>query len=165
MKRQIHQNQKETESKASLYVEPLTLTTSAEQEMHITVVLDTNNENRDLYKNPTIKIKLPKQINKISAECSLLHGNNELKLEKGNFKINEENGQEVITINLTGEQKKYYSDLATLIITAKVQLDKFSTNSIENIVMNYTNENAIAFVNNGEEKVSVNIASENSMIY
>ena len=132
--------------------------------MHITVVLDTNNENRDLYKNPTIKIKLPKQINKISAECSLLHGNNELKLEKGNFKINEENGQEVITINLTGEQKKYYSDLATLIITAKVQLDKFSTNSIENIVMNYTNENAIAFVNNGEEKVSVNIASENSMI-
>ena len=157
-------NLKETESKASLYVEPLTLTTSAEQEMHITVVLDTNNENRDLYKNPTIKIKLPKQINKISAECSLLHGNNELKLEKGNFKINEENGQEVITINLTGEQKKYYSDLATLIITAKVQLDKFSTNSIENIVMNYTNENAIAFVNNGEEKVSVNIASENSMI-
>ena len=157
-------NLKETESKASLSVEPLTLTTSTEQEMHITAVLETNNENRDLYKNPTIKIKLPKQINNISAECSLLHGNNELKLEKGNFKINEENGQEVITIILTGEQKKYYDDLATLIITARVRLDKFATNSTENIIMNYTNENASSYVNNGEEKVNINIEAESSMI-
>ena len=156
-------NLKETESKASLYVEPLTLTTSAEQELHIRAVLETNNEYRDLYKNPTIKIKLPKQINKISAECSLIHGNG-LKLEKGNFKINEENGQEVINIKLTGEQNNYNDDSATLMITAKVQLDKFATNNIENIVMNYTNENATSYVNNGEEKVSVNIAAENSII-
>ena len=156
-------NLKETESKASLNVEPLTLTTLAEQEMQITAVLETNDENRDLYKNPEVKIKLPKQINKISAECSLMHGNG-LKLEKGNFKINEENGQEVITIKLTGEQKDYKDDSPTLMITAKVELSKFSTNSSENITMNYTNENATKYVDNGEEKVNINIVSENPMI-
>ena len=56
---------KETESKASLNVEPLTLTTSSAQEMHIKAVLETDNEYKDLYKNPVIKIKLPKQINKV----------------------------------------------------------------------------------------------------
>ena len=156
-------NLKETESKANLFVEPLTLTTVTEQEMHITAVLETNNENRDLYKNPVVKIKLPKQINKISAECSLLHGNG-LSLENGNFKINEENGQEVITIKLTGEQKDYKDDSATLIITAKVQLDKFSTNSSEKVVMNYTNENATIYADKGEQSINVDIASENSMI-
>ena len=156
-------NLKETESKASLFVEPLTLTTSTEQELHIKAVLETNNEYRDLYKNPIVKIKLPKQINKISAECSLMYGNG-LNLEKGNFSINEENGQEVITIKLTGEQKEYSNDLPTLIITAKVELNKFSTNSIENLSMTYTNENATSYVNKGEEKVNINIVSENSMI-
>ena len=154
---------KETESKASLNVEPLTLTSSAEQEMQITAVLETNSENRDLFKNPEVKIKLPKQINKIAAECSLMHGNG-LKLEKGNFKINEEDGHEVITINLTGEQKDYKDDSPTLMITATVELNKLSTNSSEEIIMNYTNENATKYADNGEEKVNISIASENTMI-
>ena len=157
---------KETESKANIKVEPLTLTTSTEQEMHITAVLETNSEYRDLYKNPVVKIKLPKQINKISAKCSLMYGNG-LELKQGNFKINQENGQEVITINLTGEQKTYEGDAvkgATLNITANVNLDKLSTNSTEEVIMTFTNENAVSYANNGEEKVNVNIVSQNSMI-
>lgn len=154
---------KETQSKASLKVEPVTLTTSSAQKLNITAVLETNNEYRDLYKNPVIKIKLPKQINKISAECSLMYGNG-LELKKGNFKINEENGQEVITINLIGEQKSYEGNGATINILANVELDKLSTNSIEEIIMNYTNENAVSYEDNGEEKLQINIASENSMI-
>ena len=154
---------KETQSKASLKVEPLILTTSTAQEMHLTAVLETNNEFRDLYKNPVVKIKLPKQINKISAECSLMYGNG-LELKKGNFKVNEENGQEVITIILTGEQKSYEGNGATLNIIANVELDKLSTNSLEEITMTYTNENAVIYEDNGEEKVKATIASEKSMI-
>ena len=154
---------KETQSKATLKVEPVTLTTSSAQKLNITAVLETNNEYRDLYKNPVIKIKLPKQINKISAECSLMYGNG-LELKKGNFKINEENGQEVITINLTGEQKSYEGNGAIINIIANVELNKLSTNSIEDIIMNYTNENAVSYEDNGEEKLQINIASENSMI-
>ena len=158
---------KETESKASLKIEPLTLTTSAEQEMHITAVLETDSEYRDLFKNPVIKIKLPKQINKISAKCSLLYGNNELGLKQGDFKIKQEDGQEVLIINLTGEQKTYQGDAVkgpTLNITANVGLSKLSTNSTEEVVMTYTNENAVSFADKGEQKVKVNIVSENSMI-
>ena len=157
---------KETESKASIKVEPLTLTTSAEQEIHITAVLETDSEYRDLYKNPVIKIKLPKQINKISAKCNLMYGNG-LELKQGGFKIKQENGQEVIAINLTGEQKTYEGDAVkgtTLNITANVGLSKLSTNSTEDIVMTYTNENAISYADKGEEKIKVNIVSENSMI-
>ncbi len=154
---------KETESKASLNVEPLTLTTSSAQEMHITAVLESDNENRDLFKNPVVKIKLPKQINKISAECNLMYGNG-LEIKKGNFKINEENGQEVITIVLTGEQKSYEGNGATLNITANVELDRLSTNSLEDIIMTYTNENATKFADNGEERVKISVASESSMI-
>ena len=154
---------KETQSKATLKVEPVTLTTSSAQKLNITAVLETNNEYRDLYKNPVIKIKLPKQINKISAECSLMYGNG-LELKKGNFKINEENGQEVITINLTGEQKSYEGNGAIINIIANVELNKLSTNSIEDIIMNYTNENAVSYEDNGEEKLQISIASENSMI-
>ena len=154
---------KETQSKATLKVEPVTLTTSSAQKINITAVLETNNEYRDLYKNPVIKIKLPKQINKISAECSLMYGNG-LELKKGNFKINEENGQEVITINLTGEQKSYEGNGAIINIIANVELNKLSTNSIEDIIMNYTNENAVSYEDNGEEKLQISIASENSMI-
>lgn len=154
---------RETESKASLMVEPLTLTTSSAQEMHITAVLETDNENRDLFKNPVVKIKLPKQINRISAECNLMYGNG-LELKKGNFKVNEENGQEVITITLTGEQKSYEGNGATLNIIANVELNKLSANSLEDIIMTYTNENATKYADNGEERVKINIASENSMI-
>ena len=157
---------KETESKASLRVEPITLTTSAEQEMHITAVLETNNEYRDLYKNPVVKIKLPKQINKISAQCSLMYGNG-LKLEQDGFKIKQENGQEVIIINLTGEQKTYEGEAvngATLNITARVGLDRLSTNSSEKVIMTYTNENAVSFADEGHEEVNVDIVSQNSMI-
>lgn len=154
---------KETQSKATLKVEPVTLTTSSAQKLNITAVLETNNEYRDLYKNPVIKIKLPKQINKISAECNLMYGNG-LEIKKGNFRINEENGHEVITIILNGEQKSFEGNGATLNIIANVELDKFSTNSIEDIIMTYTNENATSYVDNGEQRVNISIASENSMI-
>lgn len=157
-------NLKETESKASLKVEPLILTTAGEQEMRITAVLETDSEERDLYKNPIVKIKLPKQINKISAQCNLLYGNG---LQVSNFKINEENGQEVIKINLAGEQTAYQGDAvkgATLNITARVELNKLSSNSSEEVVMTYTNDNAVSFANDGQEKVNIDIVSQNAMI-
>jgi len=155
---------KETESKASLKVEPHTLTTLSEQEMHITAVLETDSEYRDLFKNPVVKIKLPKQINRVSAQCNLMYGNG---LTVNKFNVSEENGQEVIKINLSGEQTAYEGDAvkgATLNITARVQLDKLSTNSSEKVVMTYTNENAINYADDGQEKVNVEIVSQNSMI-
>ena len=159
-------NLKETESKASLKVEPLILTTSASQEMHITAVLETDSENKDLYKNPVVKIKLPKQIKKVSAKCDPPMYRNGLEIDS--FKVEKENENEneqfVITTTLKGEQKKYEGNGATLNIVANVELDKLATNSQEDIIMTYTNENATKYTDNGEQRVKVSIASENSMI-
>ena len=154
---------KETESKATLSVDPVTLSTSQNgQELNIKVVLETNNENRDLFKNPEIKLQLPSQINSIDAQAELLYGNG-LKIDT--FKVNAKDS--TITANLKGEQKSYEGDAvkgATLLIKANVKLDKLATNSSEKITLNYTNDNATKYVDNQQEKVNVNVVSENSII-
>lgn len=155
---------KETESKATLSVEPTTLSTATEQEVNMKVVLKTDSEKYDLYKNPTVKIKLPKQVKSINVQCKLMYGNG---LELESIKAQRENDQEVITVKLTGEQESYPGEAEegpTLILKAVVGLDKYATNSTEQIVLNYTNDFATSYANNGEEKVNVNIVSQNSMI-
>ena len=157
----------ETSSKAYFNVEQSSLTTTREdQELHITVRLESNDESRDLYKNPEIRIKLPKQITGISTQAKLLYGNG-LSLEKENFKILEENNQFVIYAKLVGEQTTYPGEAlegTTLLLNAKVRLDKLSTNSEEEIILNYTNENSTSFEDNGTQKLGINIVSESSMI-
>ena len=155
----------ETESKASLTIEPTALSTEQEsQELRFKVILKTNDENKDLYKNPVIKLKLPKQINRIKATGQLLYGNG---LEIKDFKIQEENGQEVIYIKLLGEQTSYEGQAvegATLLIKATVGLDRLATNSLEEVVLKFSNENATTYTNNGEEKAQINIISKSKMI-
>ena len=155
---------KETESKATLSVEPITLSTTTETEVNMKVVLKTDSENYDLYKNPTVKIKFPKQIKSINVQCKLMYGNG-LKLES--VKAQKEDNQEVINVKLSGEQEEYPGEAEegpTLLIKAIVGLDKYATNSNEQIILNYTNDFATTYANNGEEKVNVNIVSQNSMI-
>ena len=155
---------KETESKATLSVEPTTLSTATDQEVNMKVVLKTDSEKYDLYKNPTVKIKLPKQIKSINVQCKLMYGNG---LELESIKAKREDDQEVITVKLKGEQENYPGEAEegpTLILKAIVGLDKYATNSNEQIVLNYTNDFATTYANDGEEKVNVNIVSQNSMI-
>ena len=158
-------NLKETESKAKLEVEPVTLSTSQEkQDLEIRAVLETNNENRDLYKKPVLKVKLPKQITSASYTVDLLNGNG---LKLGELGKEVQNNQLVIIIPLEGEQKAYPGEAEegpTIIIKATVGLNKLATNSSEEIILNYTNENATIYADKGEEKVKVDIVSENSMI-
>ena len=155
----------ETSSKASLTVEPVTLSTNQEeQEMHMTVVLESDNENRDLYKDAEIKITLPKQINKVKAEGSLLYGNG---LELSDFKVSHDDNNMFITAKLSGEQKSYPGEAvkgATLDIVAKVTLNRLATTGTEQIKLNYTNANAKTYADNGEQKVNVQIMGQDPMI-
>ena len=152
---------KETESKANLTIEPITLTTSQDKKnLKITAILETNNETKDLYKNPELRITLPEQITSIKATAQLQYGNG---LTLKDFNID----NRVITVKLDGEQKSYEGEAvkgATVLIDAEVGIDKLATNSKENIILNYTNENATIYADNGEEKVQIQIAAENSMI-
>lgn len=154
---------KETESKASLQTEQKALTASEEaQQLNLTVVLESSGEQYDLYKNPTIKIKLPSQIKNVtfSQKPQLMYANNGLDLTEGNYTIEEENGQKIINIKLTGEQTSYLGDAvqgATLFIKTNVNIDPKAKNSEEEIVLTYTNENATKYADNGTQKINVQI--------
>ena len=154
---------KETETKANLSVETTSLSTTEEgQELDLRVTLETDNESKDLYKNPAMKITLPKQIQVTSAKYKMLYGNG---LEKSSATVTEENGQSVITIGLEGEQTSYEGDAinGTIIdIAADVGVNSLATTSTEEIKLEYTNENRAGFV--GQENKQIDIVAESTMI-
>lgn len=156
---------KNTSSKAQLDVSTKTLSTTEKNEnVKITAILLNNDESKDLYQNPEIKIALPKQVKSVSAKCKLLYGNG---LELSNAEIITENGVYVIKVNLSGTQIAYNTENlegTTIIIYANMELDKLAVNSDEEIKLNYTNEIATSFEDNGEQKSSVKIVANSGVI-
>ena len=154
-------NLKETESKADFKCEQQALMSNKEgHELNMTVVLESKNESQDLYKNPTLKIILPKQIKNVSnAQARILNANG-LEIKEEDFYISEEDGQKVINIKLTGEQISYIGEAiqgTTILINAPVELDKEAESSEEEITLNYTNENATKYADQGTEKLKLDI--------
>lgn len=155
-------NLKETESKADFKCEQQALMTNQEgQELHLTVVLESKNESQDLYKNPTLKIKLPSQIKSItySQKPQLMYENG-LTLTDENYTIFEEGGQKVLKVVLTGEQTKYFGEVVqgtTVLIKTNVKLNENVQDSEEEIILNYINENATKYTDNGTQKLNVEI--------
>lgn len=154
-------NLKETESKADFKCEQQALMTNQEgQELHLTVVLESKNESQDLYKNPTLKIRLPKQIKNVTKTQAKLLNSNGLEIKEEDFYVSEEDGQKVINIKLTGEQISYIGEAiqgTTILINAPVELDKEAESSEEKIILNYTNENASIYSDKGKEKLNLDI--------
>ena len=157
---------KEPESKASLQSEQTALIAgSTTQALNLIAILESSGEHQDLYKNPEIKIKLPSQIKNVSfaQKPQLMHADNELTITEGNYTVTEENGQKVLNIKVTGEQTKYLGEAVkgvTILINTNVLIDSDATNSNEEIVMTYTNENATKYKDNGTQKVNIQIQAQ-----
>ena len=160
---------KNTTSEASIEVSPKVLNATEKNEnVEFRVVLHNNNEKYDLFKNPVVKINLPEQVEKVdvsSDNVSLLYGNG-LEI-KGAKKYKDEDGKIVLEINMEGIQNSYNEETiegTTLILNADIELNKLSVNGKENIKLNYTNEFASSYKNNGEQNAKVKIISENRVI-
>ena len=139
-------------------------TTGENQNVNLKITLEANNESKDLYKNPVIKITFPSQITGISAKYAVLYSNG---LTKKQAKIVEENVNEVMIIEMAGEQEKYSSqavDGTIIELNANVKLNNLAVSSKEEITVEIQNENAVNYVDDGIEKLPINIVSENSMI-
>lgn len=156
---------KDTETTAQLNINTKKLlSTDKNENVKMKVILGNNSEDKDLYKNPSIKITLPQQVTKVSAKCKLLYGNG---LELANAKVIEENGKQVINIELAGEQTSYNKDAiegTTIIIYATIEVNKLAVNSEEEIVLNYTNELATNYADNGEQSKKVKIVGHEGII-
>lgn len=149
---------KNTTTKANFNVNTESLTSMEKNEnVKMEVVLENTNESMDLFQNPTIKITLPKQVKEISAKCKLMFGNG---LELGTATINKNGENNVIEINLVGTQASYNTEVingTTILLYADITLDKLIENSNEEIKLNYTNELASNYADNGEVKKSIKI--------
>ncbi len=149
---------KNTSSIADLKLN-VTKLSSMEQNKNIkiTATLENNDESKDLYQNPTIKVILPKEVKRVTSKCRLLYENG---LELDSARISKENENYVMNVTLKGTQTKYNAEAVegtTLIIYADMELDELALNGGENITLNYTNEIATKLENNGEVKVPITI--------
>ena len=159
-------NLKDTSSKARLDVSNTSLSTTEKTNTRVVVTLETHDESKDLYKNPKLKVTLPKQVVGYQFTAKLLHGNG-LTLAQEDIVKSKDGENLVCTFNLKGEQSKYVTDITegtSLVIDFILEQNSLATTSKEEIKVNYTNEFAKTYSDNGEEKVAVNVIAKNPII-
>ena len=134
---------KDATTKVDVNVDKTEWTNEKQNEVNFVATLDSTQIKYDLFKNPTIKIELPSQVEKVVLEESnIIYGNGltltnvEQKTEKG--------GNISIYATLEGTQTAYdESNLGlatTLTIPAKIILKKDIEDVNEKINITYTNE-------------------------
>ena len=152
----------ETQTSADLQVSRTDLsamTTNNNVEFRIT--LKSREEKNELFKNPTLRLKLPSQIKNIKVNSINLVYDDELKIKSSQL---DTTNNEII-IGLQGEQTKYKNeaiDGATIIVNANLTTDTKIASSKESVVLTYTNENAINYENGknvGTVSKDINIIS------
>lgn len=132
----------ETTTAAEIEVNHSNLSTLSKNEnVEIKVTLRTDNEKYDLYKNPTLKVALPRGIQNLDVKSvHLMHGN---VFKQDYAQVVEENGQKVIQIGLTGEQSNYTADInqTTIVIMADIEFGILTPSQMQKLSVNYTNQN------------------------
>lgn len=153
---------KETQSSAKLEINKKELSTmSVNNDVEIRAILQTREEDKELYKNPKIDITLPSQVQAINVKSIDLLYEDELQISDARMLSD----GRTIEISLQGEQTKYKEEAiegATIIINADLTLDKKAGSSTEQIRLVYTNEDAINYPEGkkqGETSAEINVVS------
>ena len=138
---------KEPETKVELQISKPNLTTVLTNEnVEIRAVLDTSSVYNGLFKNPTLKIKLPSYIKKINLKGTNILLGNGLKLKDA--KLVAEDGQAVIVAELEGNQTEYAINAeykgAIIVFNTDLTTDTLTPSGKDKITMEYTNENDVA---------------------
>jgi hypothetical protein len=156
---------KETVTDARVEINPSTLSTTQTNEgVELLVILKSDSEAYDLFKNPTIQMELPSEISSINVkETKIVTLGNEITAQGALDK--NENGNFVISFKLAGEQTNF-ADVAREGILLRVKADitlKLDTpTKVATIKTLYTNEN-------GEEDIydtetTVNFESQYGLV-
>lgn len=124
-------------TKASLEVDKESLSTVVGNNVEMKVVLTSNNEKYNLYKNPEILIELPEEVERISINKMDLLYEEELKIK--DYTIN----GRTIQVILEGEQTQYKEETvegATIVIDVTIEVNKKATTQDKEIKMTYRNQ-------------------------
>ena len=134
----------DTVTDAKLSVSNSNLSTFKENEnVEIIVTLNSNNEKYDLYKNPTIEIQLPEEVETIKVNSINKLYMDEFTILSAKYVSNEEEKNK-IKIEFEGEQTEFKNDIsqgAKIVINANITLKKDVASKTSEIKMIYTNEN------------------------
>lgn len=144
---EISMGLKETATETKFEISRNSMSTIVANDIEMKLVLKTDSEDRDLYRNPTFTIELPEQIESIQINSINLLYEEELKI--ANYYVEGRN----IVIQMEGEQTSYKAQSvegANIIINATVNVSRTAIANIEQINLIYTNEKANAYAN-GEE--------------
>lgn len=145
----------ESTTQAELEINKTELSTIVTNNVEIKAILQSNNEQYDLYENPSITIKLPEEIEEIKINSVDLLYENELNIK--NYDVN---GKE-ITLNLEGKQTQYKETAiegSVIIIKASLDVNRKSTSKETIIKMNYENDNVNTYASESVEK-NINIVA------
>ena len=133
----------ETVTQSKFEIDRDTLSTVAENSVEMRATLLTNNEQYDLYQNPTFRFELPEQVQNIEITGVELLYENELRV--ANYNVDGRN----IVVTLEGMQTDYKEatiEGAVLVVNAKLTLDKKAATADTNITMYYENQNAHSYI-------------------
>jgi len=154
----------EPTSQAELTISNGNLSTVVTNEnVKLTAILKTDTEDCLLYKDPTIQIILPNYIEHINVKnVELFFNNGDSKLEIQNVNVSKnEAGTNFITLELKGTQTEYMLEAVSkgvnIVVTADIQLNQFTPNKQDEIIMRYTNRNDQ--VEGREVRIPINIVA------
>ena len=158
----------EPKSVAKITVSKKDLTTVVKNEkVEIRATLDTSNLENALYKNPTLKIELPSQIENVQIVDKDIIMANGLKI-KGNPKVTTENGKKIITVQLEGTQKEYTVNAdyegTIVVLIADLTVKQLSPSAQSKITMQITNQNDAIKEQNIKVETPLNIVGPTGII-
>ena len=155
---------KETSTAAKLQLSNNTLNEGENKNFQIKVTLLTENESQDLYKNPTIKILLPRETTEVTASYKMLYANG---LEIQSSALKEENGIKFIEMKLSGEQLTYPGQViggTEILVNANITMNRLMTSGKDNITLSFTNDNATVLQNEGTVQKEINTKQSQKII-
>lgn len=130
-------NLEETKTEATINIDKDNLSTVIENKVEIKALLKTNNEQYNLYNNPTISFELPTDVDNIEITSINLIYEDELKIK--NYEVN---GRTVI-VHLEGTQTQYKNasiEGAVIVINANVNVNKKAATKDAEVIMTVYNE-------------------------
>lgn len=153
----------ETTTKAELQIGKENLSTViTNEDVEIRAVLESDDITDDLYKNPTIEINMPEEIENINIKSANILFTNQMEITKIEIVDNH-----IIRLGVTGEQTQFITDGnkgITVILNTDLKLRRTATNKQTQVTMKVTNQKMITLENEGISNTNINIVAPTGII-
>jgi len=142
-----------TITKAEIGIDEKEISTIVENKLNFTITMYTDKEEYDLYKNPYFIIEMPKEIEKVNIQSSVVINNRFFEVGTIEQGISE-NGNNIIKIELHGEQTEHTNSVeenTQIVLETLVTTNQVIPTMEREIILHYKNDNAKQYERNEQE--------------